>query len=352
MEDLDIHLTNEDFLKRSESLEERIWIDSNISKIDELLRINYDKSVEEFSEIILNVVADLIGSLRGAFYVVSHLENKVIAKAGYGCTLATMEKKEFTIGDDLIGFAVKSKKLRYLKNLPLNNATINSGLARVSSTSLIISPLIFNEVVYGVLELNNLEELEKKALKTLDRLSSNIASTLQSIINNEKTKFLLRELQDKTNEMEAQEEELRQNIEELATTRDEMERQKQKIQDYNEQLKANEEILNATILELNEKNNQMEAQSEELRQNMEELEAARDEMEVQRNELVKAYARVKANADVLQKALGKSKVQNEENKILKSDFIRIFENTGFTEIAKHLNEEEILKLKNICNLDK
>jgi len=350
MEELDLNTNGDDFLKRSESLEERIWIDSNISKIDELLRINYDKSVEEFSEIILNAVADLIGSLRGAFYVVSHSENLVVAKAGYGCTLKSMEKREFGIGDDLIGFSVKAKKMRYLKNLPLNNAIINSGLAKVSSTSLIISPLIFNEVVYGVLELNNLEELDKKSLKAIDRLSRNIASTLQSIINNEKTKNLVRELQDRRNEMDAQQEELRQNIEELAATRDEMEKQKTKIEEYNEQLKANEEILNATISEINEKNNQMEAQSEELRQNMEELEAARDEMELQKNELVKVNNRIKSNADVLQKALEKSKIKENELKSLKNIVAILFLPENEDSIKKIFNEEQILELKNICKL--
>jgi len=350
MEELDINNQTE-LLKRGESLEERIWIDSNISKIDELLRINYDKSVEEFSEIILNAVADLIGSLRGAFYIVNDITRKVIAKAGYGCTLSTMEKKEFAFGDDLIGFAVKSKKMRYLKNLPINNAIINSGLAKVSSTSLIISPLIFNEVVYGVLELNNLDELDKKSLKVIDRLSRNIASTLQSIISNEKTKDLVKELQDRKNEMDAQEEELRQSIEELAATRDEMEKQKAKIEEYNEQLKANEEILKATILEVNEKNNQMEAQTEELRQNMEELETARDEMELQRNELQKVNSKIKSNSEVLQKALEKTKVKDAELKFLKNIIIKSFENEAYKEFLSQIfTQDEIDKLEITCGL--
>ena len=280
-------------LKRAEALEERIWIDSNISKIDELLRINYDKSVKEFSEIILNAVADLLNSLRGAFYLVEHQSEKIIAKAGYGCTLETMGKTEFSYGDDLIGFAVKSKKTRYLKNLPLNNAVISSGLAQVSSSALIISPLIFNDVVYGVLELNNLEEFDTKSLQVIERLSRNIASTLQSIINNEATKNLVRQLQKTTKEMEAQDEEIRQNMEELKTTRDEMESQKKSLEFKN--------------IELNEKNSEMLAQEEELRQNMEELSAIKEEMEKQHITIKETNKKLKSNESVLLKAIVSSR---------------------------------------------
>ena len=317
-------------LKRAESLEERIWIDSNISKIDELLRINYDKSVKEFSEIILNAVADLLNSLRGAFYLVEHQEEKIIAKAGYGCTLETMGKTEFNYGDDLIGFAVKSKKTRYLKNLPLNNAVISSGLAQVSSSALIISPLIFNDVVYGVLELNNLEEFDTKSLQVIDRLSRNIASTLQSIINNEATKNLVRQLQQTTKEMEAQDEEIRQNMEELETTRDEMENQKKELEFRN--------------IELNEKNSEMLAQEEELRQNMEELSAIKDEMEKQHETIKEKNKELKTNEAVLLKAIVSSKEKQKRLKKLENKYKNI---KGFNGNQTQINFTELFNLQEI-----
>lgn len=338
-----IHL-DENSLKRKESLEERIWIDSNISKIDELLRINYDKTVTEFTEIVLHAIADLMGSLRGAFYVVNNSTKKIEARAGYGCTLETMEKKEFDIGDDLIGFAVKSRKTRYIKNLPITNAVISSGLAKVSSSSLLISPLVFNDVVYGVIELNNLMEFDTKSLHAMDRLSRNIASTLQSIINNQRTKKLVKELQHKTNEMLAQEEELRQNMEELQTIKDEMEKQQKILEQNNAEMKAKELVLQKTLAENNEKNNELKAQEEELRQNMEELSASKDEMEKQHKIMEKTNIKLKANEDVLKKAIMKSR---EKEKELKEAKQRIKLLTSPTEKIENLKINDIFETQQL-----
>jgi PAS domain S-box-containing protein len=213
-------------ISRHQTIEEQVWIDSNVSKIDEILRINYEKTVDEFAEIVLVAVAELFESLRGAFYIVDNNEKKIRAIAGFACKLDTMNRTEFNFGEDLIGYAVKSKKFRYIDNLPQNNAIVSSGLANVSTTSLLISPLEFNNVIYGVIELNNLGKLEPKQLELAKRLSRNIASTFQSIINNEETNLLLKELKEKTHELEAQEEELRQNLDQLKSIQEELNKEK------------------------------------------------------------------------------------------------------------------------------
>lgn len=234
-------------LNRHASIEARLWIDSNTSRIDEILRNNYDKTVEAFSEIVLTSFAEVMNSIRGAFFVVNYEEDAVCATAGYACTLDSMVKKKFKIGEDLIGFAVKSKKMRVLDHLPLNNAMINSGLAQISSTCVIVTPLVFNDVVYGVIELHNLISVEPKYLELIERLSRNIASTLQSIQNNMKTQSLLTDLKLKTEQMLAQEEELRQNLEELAAIRDEMERRQEELQTMNDRLTENEQLMREAV---------------------------------------------------------------------------------------------------------
>jgi len=261
-----IQTEDQSFLTHTQTMEERIWVDSNISKVDEILRINYDKSVNEFSEIVLTTIADLVDALRGAFYIVNHDKKRVSATAGYACTIKTMIKNEFQIGEDLVGFAVKSKKMRYIDDLPINNATTRTGLANVSSTTLIISPLVFNDVVYGVIELNNLKKLEPKQIELVERLSRNIASTLQSILNNEKTKSILDELREKTRAMEAQEEELRQNMEELAAIRDEMERKQDELLKTNEQMQRNSDILKKAVESGKDKEKQLREKEGQIKQ--------------------------------------------------------------------------------------
>lgn len=221
-------LKNE-LLEQQRNIEDRLWLEANLSRFDELIRLNYDKDIPTFADIVLEYFSGLTNAIREAFFVVNSEENRVQAVGGYGCTLESMEKKSFGFGEGIIGQAVKSQKLINLDQVPMQVETsvLHKGLAY-----LVVSPFIFNQVVYGALELITLEKLPNRYIDLIKRCSESLAVSLQSIITNQKTRTLLEESMQKTEELQAQSEELRQNMEELSAIQEELNRKEMEMKGW------------------------------------------------------------------------------------------------------------------------
>ncbi|WP_026998274.1 PAS domain S-box protein [Eisenibacter elegans] len=106
-----------------------------------------------------------------------------------------------------------------------------SGAAQISAASLLVLPLSFNERVYGVMEVIYVQKLEKQYLELLKVASRNIATALESIYNNTRTKALLEESYRQTEMLRSAEEELRQNLEELQATQEMVESKQQEVEE-------------------------------------------------------------------------------------------------------------------------
>jgi methyl-accepting chemotaxis protein len=209
-------------LQKQQVMEARMWVDALLGKFDDILRNLYDKSVEEFADAIIFEVAKISEALRGVFYNLDN--NQLQAVAGYACTVNSLHKSTFEIGEGLIGQAVKSKECIYWDNLPPQNLTVTSSAGQISAKTVMVLPLMFNEKVYGVIELLFIKPLNEKYKELLNRLGRNIATMLQSIQTSTKTKALLRESMLQAEALRAAEEELRQNMEELQATQEEIQR--------------------------------------------------------------------------------------------------------------------------------
>lgn len=222
-------------IQHESSIEESLWIDSQLTQFDNTLRLNYNKPLEEFAEIILTQVCQMTDCIRGAFFLVDQESPKVEALAGYACTPNTMPKRTYEVGEGLVGQVVKTRKALYFKDLYKSQVAIQSSAGAVNAGAIIVSPLVFNDQVYGVLELLFVHEVSKKFGELIERLSANVAAMLQSIIINAKTKHLLEISTKQAEELRASEEELRQNLEEVEAIQEEMNR---RSRDFENRLEA------------------------------------------------------------------------------------------------------------------
>ncbi len=222
----------------TKDIQERLWLDSNLTKFDDVLRENYDKSIEDFSEAIIGYLCTLTEAMRGAFFVRNTKKNCLEFRGGYACTEKSMGKASFDIGESVVGQVAKSHRSSFLKDIPLQNVYLNSSAGQLSARSMAVIPLIFNEDVYGVLEFVYLHNLDEKYLDLLNRLGRSAAAMLQSIQNNIKTKKLLHESLLQAERLRAAEEEMRQNNEELVATQEEMQRKSKELEYLLQESKA------------------------------------------------------------------------------------------------------------------
>ncbi|HAS39047.1 MAG TPA: hypothetical protein DCS93_01145 [Microscillaceae bacterium] len=210
-------------------MKERLWVDSNLTKFDDVLRSNYDQSLSTFADAVIFHLAKLTQALRGTFFSINSELDVVQAVAGYACTVETLPKSEFRIGEGLIGQAIKGKEIIVLDNIPQHNMVLEASMGQLSGNCVVVIPLMFNQEAYGAVELLYLQNIEQKYLDLLERLSQNIAAMLNSIQNNIKTRKLLEDSKEMEKELRTQEEELRQNMEELHATQEKMHRKEKEL---------------------------------------------------------------------------------------------------------------------------
>ena len=62
-------------------MQERLWIDSTVGELDDLLRTNYDTSVADFGRVVIEHLAQLTNAYHGIFYIANQEEKLVSAVA-------------------------------------------------------------------------------------------------------------------------------------------------------------------------------------------------------------------------------------------------------------------------------
>ncbi|MFO7657516.1 MAG: PAS domain S-box protein, partial [Bacteroidales bacterium] len=106
---------------------------------------------------------------------------------------------------------------------------ITSGLGKSNPKCLLLVPLISENELYGVIELASFNPLSQHELNFVERVAENIAATIASVRTNVRTTKLLEDSRERTQAIAAQEEEMRQNMEELQATQEELARQADKF---------------------------------------------------------------------------------------------------------------------------
>lgn len=214
--------------RRKQQQEEKIrnWQSSNIAKFSEILRYNTDDMAEYSYQIISNLV-DLVNANQGGLFLLVENNNTdehhyLELMASYAYNRRKFVDKKILVGEGIVGQCVLEKEPTYLNSIPKNYLTIASGLGQSEPRYLYVQPLIFNEKVYGVVEVAAFDEFLPQYIEFILKISESIASALANIKINIKTSELLEESKEKSEQLTVHEEEMRQNMEELNATQEEM----------------------------------------------------------------------------------------------------------------------------------
>ncbi len=208
--------------------EKRQWASNGIAQFADILRANHRDSQTMYDTIISNLVK-YVGANQGALFLMEeeNEDRSLELVAAYAYDRKKYLQKKIKVGEGVLGQAVLEKSPVFLTEIPHQYVQITSGLGDAPPRSLLVSPLIVNEEVYGVIELASFQKFDQHVQEFVTRIGESIASTISTVRIGDKTKNLLEELQQQTEEMKSQEEEMRQNMEELVATQEEMQRKEQ-----------------------------------------------------------------------------------------------------------------------------
>jgi PAS domain S-box-containing protein len=217
---------------------ERNWIVRGVAEISEILRMH--DSIDALGEDVIKFILDKIGAIQGAFYIVNddNAQQPVIEmRASYAYTRKKYLKARFKFAEGLVGQAAAEKDIVLRTEIPDEYVTITSGiLGDQRPRCILIVPLITNEEVYGVLEFAGFKKFDPSQVKFVQELSLILARTIFNIKVNERTRKLLGESQEMSNELKEKQEVLRQNAEEMQATQEELKRSNQKLEEQIEEV--------------------------------------------------------------------------------------------------------------------
>ncbi|MBN2273386.1 MAG: PAS domain S-box protein [Bacteroidales bacterium] len=217
----------EDESKRRKEDELRNWLAEGMASFSEILRNNIHDE-EKLAYSTIKALTEYINAIQGGFYLLNDTDenNRFFdLKAFFAYDRKKFADHQVPWGDGLIGTAAKEQKTVYLTQLPSDYIKVTSGLGQTNPKCLLIVPIQRENEIHGVLELASLNHFENHHVTFAEKVAESVASTLSAVKTNIRTARLLEESKAQAQALSAQEEEMRQNLEELQATQEEATRQ-------------------------------------------------------------------------------------------------------------------------------
>jgi PAS domain S-box-containing protein len=212
-------------LSVAEQDETRNWQNEGLALFAEILR-DIDNPQRLYDAITKNIVKYLRGNYGGVYIantgeeVVPHLE----LKSAYAYDKKKFIQQQIYLGQGLVGQCWQEGETIFLLKIPKDYIHIASGLGEENPRSILIVPIKVANEVYGVIEVASLKVFTESQRAFLETIAEDIASTISSIKSNEKTRLLLAESRSITEQMTAQEMEMKQSMARLVEAREELEK--------------------------------------------------------------------------------------------------------------------------------
>ena len=203
---------------------QRNWANEGIALFGNVLR-EYSSEQVLYDNLISTLVKYLKANQGGLFILSEENEQRPVMelKSFYAYDRKRYIEKEVIPGQGLVGQAWLEKEMIYVEQVAETYVQIVSGLGGANPRSVLIVPLVNNELkVLGAFEIASFNKFEKFELEFTRRVAEMIVSAVSSLKNNERNRRLLEEAQRSSQTLKVQEEEMRQNLEQLITTQEEM----------------------------------------------------------------------------------------------------------------------------------
>jgi len=250
------------------------WINRGIAEFGDILRARQE-NLDELGYRIIQHLVNYLEIQQGGLFIYrdedpTNLYLELIATYAY--SRRKYLEKSILIGEGLVGTCAEERKITFISEIPDDYLYIDSGFGETTPRYLLLVPLILDDKLFGVVELAALEIIADYRISLVEKIAETIAATLNNVKISRKTERLLKESEQFTEAMVSQEEEMRQNLEEIMATQEEIQRKNEQTEKLVERLKSNENELKDALTksrktekELKEKEVLMSQQLEQLK---------------------------------------------------------------------------------------
>ena len=214
--------------------EQRSWTNIGLAKFGELLREN-TTSLEDLAKNIITNLVKYINANQGGFFILDDEDEndkhfQLLASLAYD--RQKFNKKRIDFGEGLIGTCGLETESIFLTDVPNGYVDITSGLGDANPRCIFITPLKVNEELCGILEFASFKVLEQFEIDFLEKIAESIAATIINMKTNIRTSELLKQSQEQSEILSQNEEEMRQNMEKLSETQEQVLKQGEEFEQF------------------------------------------------------------------------------------------------------------------------
>jgi len=227
---------------------QRTWAAEGMAKFSEIIRQHEQDDLELFCYTLTSELVTYLEAIQGGLFILEKDHDQEAyfeLKGAFAYSRRKYIDRRLKLQEGLIGRAYLEKNSIYLTEIPQNYLEITSGLGQANPNALLIVPLLLNGEIFGMIEIATFGEIAPHKRLFAEKIAENMAASISSLKTNQRTKALLIQSQQLTEELRTQEEEMRQNMEELQATQEQFERQDRENQELIHNFeKQKKELLN------------------------------------------------------------------------------------------------------------
>lgn len=176
------------------------WVKSHTAEIAAILQQSED--FRSLTQTAVSKIAPVLGAGHGAFYVLEG-DGRYNLLASYGYRERKHLNNSFAMGEGLVGQCAMEKAAIML-TAPKDYIRINSGLGEGPPACIIVQPVIHGERVLGVIEMASFQQFGEREKAVLDALQPVLATSMEILDRNLRTRELLAATQEQAERMEKQ----------------------------------------------------------------------------------------------------------------------------------------------------
>ncbi|MDE1460641.1 HAMP domain-containing protein [Spartinivicinus poritis] len=261
---------------------EQDWLKTNLSKFGQLMQGN--KSLQSLAEVVIRELCPTVAAQHGVYYILdqgtddSPKKPELALLASYAYHERKAMANVFEVGQSLVGQAAREKKRIIVHQVPNDYIKICSGLGESKPLHVIELPVLFENELLAVIELASFEPFSEVVLNFLDQLMTSLGVVANAVNASSQTESLLRASQSLSQELQAQQQELKE-------TNEKLEAQARNLKESETKLKSQQEELQQTNEELEQKSQVLAEQKREVEKKNREVEEAKAQIEEKAQQL-------------------------------------------------------------------
>jgi methyl-accepting chemotaxis protein len=197
----------------------RSWVNEGLAMFREVMGAH--TSIRPMSEELIGKLIRYLDANQGGIFV-ENKDHQLEMTACYAYERKKYLNKVIRPGEGLLGQCFLERHRIYLTKVPDNYVNITSGLGSSNPKCLLIVPLKLKDEIVGVLEIASFKPFPTYRLEFIDKVAEALAQSIASIRVSEETKNLLDNSLEREGDMKNQEERMKQSMEELYVTQEDM----------------------------------------------------------------------------------------------------------------------------------